>query len=68
MIKKEYGHPVIHICRKCGGTGIENSYESNNIIHEDPRERKCTLCNGTGRVVVSYVKEIRIEAYDSATK
>jgi hypothetical protein len=65
MIKKNYVHPHICICRKCEGTGKISSYREEDILRNDPTYITCDQCNGNGRVVVKKITTTTITAYDS---
>lgn len=64
-IKRRYEHPHAELCRKCGGKGF-------NMIDKEPIlmgkgeivKEDCTVCGGTGRVIVSRVIETTVIPFD----
>lgn len=63
MEKKRYKQPSVCLCRNCAGTGIETVYHTTDLLNEWPVHQTCTLCGGSGRVVVSAVYVTTIKAY-----
>lgn len=65
MIKRNYVHPHVEICRDCEGRGF-NIKETDPLLMgkgETVRE-PCKLCAGTGRVIISKVVETKILPFD----
>ena len=64
MIKHRHVHPQIAVCRQCDGKGYTEEFPKEDIFHQlEPQCKKCKLCEGSGRVVVSSETVITIAAY-----
>lgn len=64
MEQTTYYHEKICLCKKCKGIGIEVFYSKTDYRKEYPLKRKCTQCNGTGRVVVSGQRVLNVVPYE----
>lgn len=52
--KHKYKYPVISLCRQCGGRGYTEEFPVGDIFHQkEATNQICSLCQGSGRVVVS---------------
>lgn len=64
MEQTTYYHEKICLYKKCKGTGIETFYAKTDYRKEYPLKRKCSQCNGTGRVVVSGQRVLNVVPYE----
>ena len=63
--EKKYKHPKVTLCRHCCGFGF--------LVKLDEREENeitetCPDCRGSGRVWVSAVMDVKVDAYTPGEK
>jgi hypothetical protein len=63
MIYKRYRHPVIELCNKCKGTGVDYTYHEYDILLMEPTEVICSIYEGSGRVFISKKIEVTVEPF-----
>lgn len=65
MIKKSYVYPHVELCRNCEGKGF-NMVDTAPILMGKGEivKESCTVCEGTGRVIVSRIIETTVIPFD----
>lgn len=68
MKKLKRIHPTVEICRECSGVGANHVFDNEDLFQRgDTHAEICSLCNGSGRVIVSKTIEVTIEAFKAIT-
>lgn len=58
-----YYHPTIELCKECKGSGKIMEYEKYDLLRMNGKEKVCSLCGGSGRLLIEKKLETKISPY-----